>query len=127
MMDELGKRIKYYIKKNGMTQKLLAEKMHITQASMTRYINGQREPKASVIVYMAKVFGITTDELLGIRADEEVRSGEWIERDVWVDEQKVVQMWQSAKCSVCGRYHTTPYVYYFDEYEFCPHCGTKMK
>lgn len=58
---------------------------------------------------------------------ESVRHGRWIEREVFeTDGSADIGEWQSARCSVCGRYHTTPYSYYFTEYEFCPHCGSKM-
>lgn len=33
---------------------------------------------------------------------------------------------QSTYCPVCHRYHTTPYVYSYNHYEYCPNCGTKM-
>ena len=49
--------------------------------------------------------------------------GEWLEKEV--SEYPIVE-WQSAKCSQCGKYHTTPYIYFFNEYEYCPHCGAKM-
>lgn len=52
-------------------------------------------------------------------------SAEWIERTV--SDDAVIEEWQSAKCSACGRYHTTPYMYYFDNYNYCPHCGARMR
>lgn len=51
--------------------------------------------------------------------------GEWLEKEVNSD--KVIEEWQSARCSVCDKYHTTPYMYYFSHYEYCPHCGSKME
>jgi hypothetical protein len=58
----------------------------------------------------------------------ERKCGEWLERDV-IDEPKGkhITQWQSAKCSVCGRYHTTPYLYSFTYHNFCPNCGAKME
>ena len=53
-------------------------------------------------------------------------SGEWVEKEVVVDEDTDITEWQSAKCSVCGKYHTTPYMYYFDSFNYCPNCGAKM-
>lgn len=54
-----------------------------------------------------------------------LQTGEWLEKEVY--SEKVIDEWQSAKCSKCERYHTTPYMYSFKEYEFCPHCGARMK
>lgn len=57
--------------------------------------------------------------------------GEWQEKEVFGeyndDVHHYVSEWQSARCSVCGKYHTTPYAYYFNEYNFCPSCGARMK
>ena len=42
-----------------------------------------------------------------------VKRGEWIEREVFnVVDSSVVEL-KSAKCSVCGIFHTTPYMYSF--------------
>lgn len=55
------------------------------------------------------------------------RRGKWIEKHhAYSDEEMPIEEWQSARCSVCGKYHTTPYLYYFTEYKFCPNCGAKM-
>lgn len=51
--------------------------------------------------------------------------GRWMERSV--DEGDAIDQWQSARCSVCGRYHTTPYMYYFTGDNFCPNCGARME
>ena len=61
-------------------------------------------------------------------AQPEPKRGEWLERDV-IDEPKGkhITQWQSARCSVCGRYHTTPYLYSFTHYNFCPNCGADMR
>ena len=51
--------------------------------------------------------------------------GHWEEEQI-VDDSTIIEIWQSAKCSKCGRYHTTPYAYYFDKFHYCPQCGAKM-
>lgn len=55
--------------------------------------------------------------------------GEWEDREVFneTDDDHIVEEWQSARCSVCGKYHTTPYMYYFDDFNYCPNCGARMK
>lgn len=61
---------------------------------------------------------------------EEVDKGNWVEKDVKENmddkNEPLIEFWQSAKCSVCGRYHTTPYLYYFDMFKYCPNCGSAM-
>lgn len=52
--------------------------------------------------------------------------GHWTERHVDYASDCAIDEVQTAKCSVCGLYHTTPYLYYFTDYKFCPHCGAKM-
>lgn len=50
--------------------------------------------------------------------------GEWEDKEVI--HKRCIEEWQSARCSACGKYHTTPYMYYFDDFKFCPNCGAKM-
>lgn len=52
----------------------------------------------------------------------------WLEKEVVspIDGIPPIEEWQSARCSACGKYHTTPYMYYFDEYAYCPSCGEPM-
>lgn len=60
--------------------------------------------------------------------DLERKPGEWLEKEVIDDPKaKYITQWQSARCSICKHYHTTPYLYYFNVYNFCPNCGAKMK
>lgn len=52
-------------------------------------------------------------------------TGEWLEKEVFDNQDsEVIDCYQSARCSHCGKYHTTPYSYYFDNYNFCPNCGS---
>ena len=56
------------------------------------------------------------------------KKGRWLEHSVFDEPQgKHIEQWQSARCSVCGKYHTTPYMYYFDWYDWCPNCGAEMR
>lgn len=55
------------------------------------------------------------------------KTGHWIEKDVVLQEDNAIDEWQSARCDKCGKYHTTPYMYYFSHYEYCPNCGAKME
>ena len=56
------------------------------------------------------------------------KTGSWTEKHhAYADEEKVIEEWQSCKCSVCGRYDTRPYLYYFNEPNFCSWCGADMR
>ena len=55
---------------------------------------------------------------------QQVRHGKWEERKV--SDKNCIDEWQTACCSVCHKYHTTPYMYYFDNYNYCPNCGARM-
>ena len=61
-------------------------------------------------------------------AEPQRKKGKWTEKEViYTDEAKeIITEWQSCKCSVCGRYHTQPYMYYFDEPRFCSWCGAEI-
>jgi hypothetical protein len=54
-----------------------------------------------------------------------VMHGKWEDKEVI--HKKCIEEWQSARCSACGKYHTTPYMYYFDDFNFCPNCGADMR
>ena len=51
----------------------------------------------------------------------------WIERQVAFTKDCGIEEMQSAKCSACGRYLTTPYHYSFYDYPYCPMCGEKRE
>lgn len=57
--------------------------------------------------------------------EPERKTGKWEKREV--SRVKAIDEWQSARCSVCGLYHTTPYLYYFKNYNYCPNCGADMR
>lgn len=52
---------------------------------------------------------------------------EWLEREIVSVKESGIEEVQVAKCPYCKRYHTTPYMYYFNEYPFCPNCGKRIK
>lgn len=58
----------------------------------------------------------------------EVVHGEWEDCEIVQEDgdYKIIDEWQSARCSVCGKYLTTPYMYHFDHFNYCPNCGAKM-
>lgn len=43
-----------------------AEACHVSEVSMSRYLSGERSPKAAAIARMARVLNVSTDYLLGL-------------------------------------------------------------
>ena len=77
---------------------------------------------------LADDFGELANGIMLSLAKQDRPEGEWEHTKViWGEEAKAVEEWQSARCSNCGRYHTTPYRYYFNDYDFCPNCGADMR
>ena len=58
------KSIKEILEAKGMSQRELAEKAGITEVTMSRYINGNRVPKAPVAMCIARVLGVDISEIV---------------------------------------------------------------
>ena len=71
-MQSLGDRIREYRTSLRMTQADFANRLGITGASVSAYENGTRLPSYEVLVRIADILGVTTDELLGRRKADKV-------------------------------------------------------
>uniref|UniRef100_UPI003F68C74F helix-turn-helix domain-containing protein n=1 Tax=Streptococcus pluranimalium TaxID=82348 RepID=UPI003F68C74F len=65
MESSLGTRLKYLRKKKKFTQVQLSSSINVKQGSYANWENGKREPSLENVVRLAKLFGVTTDYLLG--------------------------------------------------------------
>ena len=60
----IGKLIAALRKANGMTQKDLAEKLNVSDKTISRWERDDGAPDLSAIPVLAEIFGVTCDELL---------------------------------------------------------------
>ena len=70
MAREIGERIAFYLSRSEMTQKDLAQRAGVTEAAVSRYIKGIREPRAITIGALAKALGVTTNDLMGTHSSD---------------------------------------------------------
>lgn len=70
MLNNLSERIAWYRRKCGLTQEELAEKCSVTPQAVSKWENGLTSPDISLLPRLGEVFGITTDELLGVERPE---------------------------------------------------------
>lgn len=70
MNNSIGTRISGLLRARNMTQKELAERIGTTEATISRYISDDREPKAEMIANIATALHTTSDYILGIESDE---------------------------------------------------------
>lgn len=59
-----GEKVLNILKYKGISQRELAEKVGCTEVSMSRYISGERVPKAPIVVKIADVLGVTVEYLV---------------------------------------------------------------
>lgn len=75
-MCEIKCNISEFLNKKGMTQRELADAIGTTEVSISRYITGDRIPKATTCIQMAKELGCSAEELYEIKSTEEYRKSE---------------------------------------------------
>ena len=51
-------------KQNKLTQRALAEALHISQTSVSKYERGESEPDLAMVIEMADFFDVTVDEFI---------------------------------------------------------------
>lgn len=67
---EFAQRLTSLRKKAGLTRAELGKEVGISARAIVNYENGERIPYGDTCAKMAEVFGITTDELLGVKNPE---------------------------------------------------------
>ncbi len=65
-MEIFANRLKELRLEHGLTQQKIAELLGLRQQSYARYECGSGEPSLRTLVEIAKLFGVSTDYLLGL-------------------------------------------------------------
>ena len=65
---------RHLLEKRGWNQKEAAEKLGVSQANVSRWLSGEREPGLAALVQIAYGLGVTVDELLGRSEISRVKS-----------------------------------------------------
>lgn len=68
--ETIGDRLKYSLKIRKLTQKEFAQRTNITESAMSRYISGERVPRANTLVIICRELGVCADWLLGMTESE---------------------------------------------------------
>ena len=64
-------RLKELREENGVTQKNVAEYLHVRQNTYSQYENGQRQLPIEVLIALAKFYSVSTDYILGLTETDE--------------------------------------------------------
>lgn len=98
----VGLKIKELRNKAGLTQKDLADKLHVTYQAVSRWENEDVEPSIDTLKEICKIFDCSTDELFGIERKDK---SEAAEDNTKVVEKVVVQETKPvlAVCECCNK------------------------
>lgn len=66
---ELGRRIQELLDQKGISRKEFAAMTGLTEAAISRYVTGKREPRAVTLSLIANALGVSMDDLLGTPCD----------------------------------------------------------
>lgn len=71
-MITLGQQIASFRKSKGMTQETLAEQCSVSPQAVSKWENDITAPDISLLPKLASIFGVTVDELIGVKRSEVV-------------------------------------------------------
>lgn len=57
------------MEESNMKQNVVAEKIGVSEVTISRYISGKRTPRLDIIIKIANLFKVSTDYLLGITSN----------------------------------------------------------
>ena len=66
MQDIFIKRLLRLMEEENITQVELANRVGITNVTISRYLSGERSPRIEIVVKLAEYFHVSTDYLLGV-------------------------------------------------------------
>lgn len=71
-MVDFGNILKTLRLKENLTQAQLAQKLGLTKSVISAYETSLRLPSYDVLIHIAKIFGVSTDYLLGLENKQEI-------------------------------------------------------
>lgn len=98
-MNYIGEKIKELRRKNDMTQEKLADYLCVSYQTISKWETGVSNPDVYTIAPIARLFGITTDELLGVTSGDCRRAGyDSAYENYW--QKDITEMYNIAKEAV---------------------------
>lgn len=81
-MIDIGQRLKDLRKAKGLTQQQVADRVWVTKAMISSYELSTRAPSYEVLIKLSKLFGVTTDFLLGIESSRTINVNGLTEKQI---------------------------------------------
>ena len=75
-LEMIGENIKTYRQKKGYTQEEVANRLHVTRQTISKWEKNYSVPDAEVFVKLADVLEVQTSQLLGVKVDSDVQTTE---------------------------------------------------
>lgn len=69
-----GIKLAALLRERGISQKELAEAASLTPASVSRYVNGEREPRALTVAALAEILGVKPSDIIGTTDEQEMNT-----------------------------------------------------
>jgi transcriptional regulator with XRE-family HTH domain len=101
---KIGARLRYFRKKNGLTQENVSNVLHIDHTLISNYEIGRSEPNFEILVKLADIYNLSLDHLLGRNKTKfyifDVENEEWFIEILSAEEKKkdaLKKMWVAIK------------------------------
>lgn len=91
-MVAIGQRLKDLRKQHKLTQQQVADRVWVSKAIISSYELGTRSPSYEVLIKLSKLFGVTTDYLLGIDSNKVVDVSGLTDRQIGIITSLVKEM-----------------------------------
>jgi putative transcriptional regulator len=72
--DMLGENIKMYRQKKQFTQEEIANRLHVTRQTVSKWEKNYSIPDAEMLVKLAEILEVETSRLLGTKVDDETQT-----------------------------------------------------
>ena len=70
-VSTVSKNIQMCMARRGLNQKALSQKADISESALSRYINGERSPRALTLARIAAALDVTMEDLLGVPTSQD--------------------------------------------------------
>ena len=86
--ETVAKNLLYYRKKNKITQKQLAEQLGVKHNAISAWENGVNSVDIDTLFQICKIFGVTVNDMYGIKSDESTTVAAHFDTDDLTDAER---------------------------------------